>query len=107
MFGKEERSIKNTMSDINYPLDDMTDTASTVQKQVTDGQIYKTYLSNLLSEMSNLPPDIAQNIIPAWRNWHLAVHSHFQSYSLLGQVTQNGSLAMEEQDQTNAKGFDI
>jgi hypothetical protein len=93
------------MSDLNYPLDDMTDTASTVQKQVTDGQIYKTHLSNLLSEMSNLPPDIAQNIIPSWRNWHLAVHSHFQTYQRLGQATKNGAFAMGEQEQINTKSF--
>jgi len=84
----------------------MKEAASTVQQRIVHGQIYKTHLSNFLSEVSNLPADIAPHIEFPWRNWHSAVQNHFQSYSLLAQGTEEGAHAMGEQDRLDAQGFD-
>jgi hypothetical protein len=84
----------------------MKEAASTVQQRIVRGQIYKTHLSNFLSEVSNLPADIAPHIEFPWRNWHSAVQNHFQLYSLLAQGTEEGAQAMGEQDRLDAQGFD-
>lgn len=91
---------------ILYPLGDMEEAASTVQQRIVRGQIYKAHLSNFLSEVSNLPADIAPHIELPWRNWHSAVQNHLQLYSLLARGTERGAHAMGEQDRAEALGFD-
>jgi uncharacterized protein YukE len=93
------------MDEILYPLNEMEDTASIIQKHITQGRLYKTHLSNFLSEVNNLPADIAPNIENSWRNWYIAVQSHFQAYGALAQNTSQGASLMEEQDKTDAQGF--
>jgi uncharacterized protein YukE len=95
------------MSNMNYPLDDMTDTASSQKKALQDAwQAHQTHFNQqILTPISQLPKQVSDPMIDHLTTWNKHLQGHYDALQKLAEHLDRAASAMNTQDNTTKQTF--
>lgn len=86
------------MSDLNYPIDEMSNVASQMKDYIQMGEEYKTYIQSMIDEASLLPGDMGTTIPDYFREWKTSIEELYTQYDNLAKNLSGGAVSMSGLD---------